>query len=160
MKPQELRLTIKMLKIRTKSEITKNGFTLIEVLVAAVILFSSLATISMIYRGSFISSEKAEKHVNISGTLPSVLASIKRVIKVQSKFSKEELIGSGNAWQVDYSWTAKLIDFSSAPEKLDVDSGDFIKPPRKYKLWQVELNLSYRGITKAYSYKELGWNNE
>lgn len=147
-------------RIYPRIETSQNGFTLIEVLVAAVILFSSLATISMIYRGAFISSEKAEKHVYISGTLPSVLSSIKRAIKVNSQLSKHELSGSGNAWQIDYSWTAKLIEFKSAPEKLDVDSGDFITPPKKYKLWQVKLNLSYKGIQKAYSYKELGWNNE
>jgi len=147
--------------INIKNSTVKNsGFTLIEVMIASVILFSVIATVSMIYRGAFLSSEKANNHINITGVLPSVLAIVQQNIREQSKNSLTELREQGNAWQIKYQWSAKLLKFKSAPDKLDVDSGDFVKPPLKYKLWQVSLTLEAKGLTKQYSYNELGWTDD
>ena len=63
---------------------TQAGFTLIEILVASVILFASLAVVSMIYRGAYLSSEKATQHVNISKVLPAVLSTIEYEIQQHS----------------------------------------------------------------------------
>jgi len=144
-----------------KSRIRVNsGFTLIEVMVAAVILFSVIATVSMVYRGAFLSSEKANKHINLTGVLPAVLASIKQELQDVSRSSETEVSRSTNAWQVKYQWSAKLLKLKSAPEKLDVDTGNFVKPPLKYKLWRVELTLERDGLVKQYSYNELGWTDD
>jgi len=136
------------------------GFTLIEVMVASVILFSVIATVSMIYRGAFLSSEKANSHITITGVLPSVLANVQQNIREQSNSSLTELSNQGDAWQVNYQWQAKLIEHKSAPVKLDVDTGDYITPPLKYKLWQVALTLELNGLEKKYNYNELGWTND
>jgi len=133
------------------------GFTLIEIMVSAVILFSVIATVSMVYRGAFISSEKAAKSIEIVGVLPSILATLREDIRQQGKSSLTELNHSDNVWGVNYNWKAKLIDFKSAPEKFDVDSGKFITPPKKYKLWQVTLTLEKNGLSKQYQLKELSW---
>ena len=140
--------------------VNNSGFTLIEVMVAAVILFSVIATVSMVYRGAFLSSEKANNHVNLTSVLPAVLATIKQELQDISRSSETEISHSANAWQIKYQWTAKLLKFKSAPEKLDVDTGNFVKPPLKYKLWQVELALEFNGLTKQYSYNELGWTDD
>ena len=137
-----------------------NGFTLIEVMVAAVILFSVIATVSMVYRGAFLSSEKANKHTNLASVLPAVLATIQEEVQVRSRTSVTEINQDSSAWQVNYQWSAKLLKFKAAPEKLDVDSGDFIKPPLKYKLWEVSLVLELNGLSKQYTYNELGWTND
>lgn len=137
-----------------------SGFTLIEVMVAAVILFSVIATVSMVYRGAFLSSEKANNHISMTSVLPSVLANIQQTIQEQSKNALTELNYQDSAWQVKYQWSAKLLKFKSAPEKLDVDSGNFITPPLKYKLWQVVLILKFNGVEKTYNYNELGWTDD
>jgi len=137
-----------------------NGFTLIEVLVAAVILFASIATVSMIYRGAFLSSEKANKHVTISGVMPSIMANIRANIRAQGNSFESQLSNQGNAWNVEYKWQANLVQHKSAPQRLDVDSGDYVNPPMKYKLWQVELDVQYQYNTKHYQFYEMSWSNE
>ncbi len=141
-----------------KSEIA--GFTLIEVMVAAVILFSVIATVSMVYRGAFLSSEKANNHINLTSVLPSVLENIKKDIQDVSLTNVTEVVQNSSAWLVKYQWKAKVIQFKSAPEKLDVDSGNFIIPPKKYKLWEIDLTLEFNGLVKQYRYNELGWTND
>jgi prepilin-type N-terminal cleavage/methylation domain-containing protein len=136
------------------------GFTLIEVMVAAVILFSVIATVSMIYRGAFLSSEKANNHINISAVLPSVLTNIRQNIRLKGNSSAEILNNRASAWDVKYQWQAQLIKKASAPAKLDPDSGAMITPPEKYKLWQVELIMKRNGVTKQYQFNELSWTNE
>ncbi len=137
----------------------KNGFTLIEVMVATVILISSVAAMSMVYRGAFLSSDKADKHINITGVLPSVLAVIRDEVRQLGNSDLERLSGQGSAWDVRYQWSATLVDFQSAPEKFDSESESFIVPDKKYKLWQVELTLERNSLIKDYVFKELSWND-
>jgi len=136
------------------------GFTLIEVLVASVILFASIATVSMIYRGAFISSEKANNHMVISGVLPATLANMRADIREQGNSNKTQLSDSGNTWSVDYKWTAKLISHKSAPKRFDTSTGEFVTPKKKYKLWQVELVFEYKGLMKNYQLRELSWASD
>jgi type II secretory pathway component PulJ len=136
------------------------GFTLIEVLVASVILFASIATVSMVYRGAFLSSEQANKHVSISGVMPSLLANIRADIRVQGNSFESQLEGQGNAWNVEYRWQATLVQHKSAPQRLDVDSGNYVNPPLKYKLWLVELDVQYKTNAKHYQFHEMSWSND
>ena len=134
------------------------GFTLIEVLVATVILISSLAAISMVYRGAFVSSEKADNHMIISGVIPSVLSSIQQEIRANDQ--SDLLQGEGRAWDTEYRWQANLVDFKSAPARFDVESRKLVTPAKRYKLWQVTLSLTYNNMSKDYQYNELSWINE
>jgi len=135
------------------------GFTLIEVLVAAVILFTSIATVSMVYRGAFLSSEKANQYVTITGVLPSVMANIRRDIRAQGNSAESELDQKGKTWNVQYDWQAKLVEHKGAPSKLDVDTGDFVTPPLKYKLWLVDLSLNFQSTNKQYQFYEVSWTD-
>ncbi len=147
-------------KIRRYLCAEKNqGFTLIEVLVATVILISSIAALTMVYRGAYLSSESANRQVLLVGKLPSVLALIKSDIRKLGNTSQVTIDSKGNAWGVQYQWQAVQVEFKGAPEKLDPDSGEFITPEKKYKLWQVTLSLKSGRLTKEYSFKELSWNN-
>jgi type II secretory pathway component PulJ len=143
-----------------KNHKNNKGFTLIEVLVAGVILFASIAVVTNIYRGSFIASQKANNHVYISGVLPSILAVIKRDIRAQGNNSQTELNGKNKAFEVDYQWSATLAKFKAAPERFDVDSGNIEQQNKKYKLWLVELDIQRNGIHRNYTFNELSWNGE
>ncbi|MDX2370002.1 MAG: prepilin-type N-terminal cleavage/methylation domain-containing protein [Colwellia sp.] len=149
-----------MTLINRKKISKDNGFTLIEVLVASVILFASIATVSMIYRGAFLSSEQANKHVNISGVMPSLLANVRSDIRTQGNTFESQLGDQGNAWSVQYQWQANLVQHKSAPQRLDVDTGDYVNPPIKYKLWLVELDVQYQSISKHYQFYEMSWSND
>nr|MDC2854601.1 prepilin-type N-terminal cleavage/methylation domain-containing protein [Ningiella sp. W23] len=70
------------------------GFTLIEVLVASVILFATITLVSDMFRGAFISSERANRHVTISGIMPIALKQIQAALRHQSKNAEHNLSGS------------------------------------------------------------------
>lgn len=136
-----------------------SGFTLIEVLVATIILISSIATLTLVYRGAYLSSESANKQISVVAMLPSMLARVKSEVRQLGNSSESAISRQGITWGVKYQWQATLIEYKSAPQKLDPDTGDFITPPPKYKLWQVKLLLESGSLSKQYSFKELSWNN-
>ncbi|MFT6985512.1 MAG: hypothetical protein ACJAT7_001322 [Psychromonas sp.] len=127
---------------------------------AAVILFSSIATVSMIYSGAFLSSEKANKHIKIAAVLPSVLAAVKSEIQQQGNGNELALSQTNNAWDVTYEWQASLLKHKAAQPIFDTDTGKMTDPPQKFKLWMVELTLEYSGLTKNYHFNELSWNDD
>jgi prepilin-type N-terminal cleavage/methylation domain-containing protein len=136
------------------------GFTLIEVLVAAVILFSSIAMVTMVFRGAFISSEKANNHMVISGVLPAVLATLRQDIRLQGNLTLTQLTNNGAMWDVDYQWQAVLLSYESAPEKFEPLSLKLVSLAPKYKLWEVQLTLKYKSLLKHYQFNELSWSSE
>jgi len=136
------------------------GFTLIEVLVASVILFSAIAMVSLVFRGAFLSSEKANNHITLTGVLPSILATVKHNIQTQGNSTNNKLEENNSVWGVEYYWQASLLEQKSAPRKFDPTTQQLDTPPLKYKLWQVQLSLMINGLTKEYQFNELSWTDE
>jgi len=146
--------------INIKNSTVKNsGFTLIEVMIASVILFSVIATVSMIYRGAFMSSEKANTHISINAVLPSLLTVIRNDIQNRSVYNEETLSNKASVWGVNYQWQASLLEYKSAPPYYDIDDGKVINPPKKYKLWVVNLTLQQNTTSKNYQFNEYSWTN-
>nr|WP_206484699.1 prepilin-type N-terminal cleavage/methylation domain-containing protein [Thalassotalea sp. G2M2-11] len=144
-----------------KSVVAKNhkGFTLIEVLVAAMILFSSLAIISVIYRSALIASDKAEKHVNIANIVPNILTNVQLDIRSQANQDNKFISGKGADWGAEYSWSANLIDYKSPLPVYDIDTGNFTEKAKKYKYWQVSLIVFIGKTQQQFSYNEVSWND-
>lgn len=136
------------------------GFTLIEVMVASVILFASIAVVSVIYRGAFISSQKAEQHVEMSGVLPAVLANIRDEIRVKGDTDLTELSGQSAMWKIKYQWQANLITIKAGAATFSPESGLMETSKPRYKFWQVNLTLTSKSITKQYTFNEVSWLNE
>ena len=137
-----------------------SGFTLIEVMVAAVILFASIAVVSMIYRGAFLSSEKANKHIVVSGVIPTALDEIRENLRLKGSDPATEIEGSGELWLVSYHWVANQVSFKAAPPALYWESNDDATEPLKYKLWKVQLVLFFNGTREYYEFNELSWNEK
>tara|TARA_R110000772_G_scaffold154487_1_gene265505 strand:+ start:8569 stop:9030 length:462 start_codon:yes stop_codon:yes gene_type:complete len=146
--------------IKTTPIFQQQGFTLIEVMVASVILFSSIAAVTMLYRGAYLSSDKANQQVNTTGMIPIILANVRNEIRMQGNTHQTTLTGKSAAWQVNYSWQAQMVEHKGAPVKIDTDSGDYITPPPKYKLWDVKLTLINKTTSKSYQFYELSWSDE
>ena len=53
-----------------KLQHSAKGFTLIEVLVASMILFATIASSGVLYSGSLLASEKATQNIKISNVIP------------------------------------------------------------------------------------------
>jgi len=137
-----------------------SGFTLVEILVASVILFTSIAMVSMVYRGAYISTEKADGHINITGVFPAILATIREDIRAQGNSKLSLLKNESNMWGVNYQWQANLLQHKSAPKRFDPSMGGFVTPAKKYKLWRVELVLKRKSLMKKYQFNELSWLND
>ncbi|WP_165724818.1 prepilin-type N-terminal cleavage/methylation domain-containing protein [Pseudoalteromonas sp. SA25] len=136
-----------------------SGFTLIELLVATIILFMAMGAVSLIYRGAFISSEKASNHVNIVANVPALLSQIKQ--QVQSASAEQtQLNGQGNAWQSTYTWQANVQQtktITDATMALEFGEGNSVKT--QFKLWQVTLVINSHGIVKNYTFNEVSWHD-
>ncbi len=142
-----------------KSRAIERGFTLLEVLVASVIFISSIAAISMAYRGALLASDRANYNVSLSGTMPMILTSVQ--LDIRSDQSQTlQLNGSGTSWGVDYEWSAELLEFKAAPAQIDLDLQTIVQPNPRFKLWGVTLVTQYQGFERTYRYNELSWLNE
>ena len=75
--------------MKTKHQL---GFTLVELLIATIILFSSLAAVSLIYRGAFIASEKASNHVKMVANLPALITQIQQQIKLSTSAREQRVV--------------------------------------------------------------------
>jgi len=138
----------------------KSGFTLIEVLVASLILFASISTISLIYKGAYLTSEKSNAHITVSGAVPIVLANIKDEIRAEGENTSVKLSGEGVVWGVQYNWQADLQKIKAAPNLYDPDLGKDVESPQKYKLWHVDLNIHFKTLKQSYQYNEISWNEK
>lgn len=134
------------------------AFTLVEVLVASVILFSSLSIMLLVYKGILISSEKSNNTIIVTTSIQSILKIVREKVQDESMRdpSIETISGQGVAWSIMYNWTAKLERFERAPEYFNPESMDYEIPDKKFKLWEVRLELA--GGRDVYYYKELSWN--
>lgn len=133
---------------------TLRGFTLIEVLLAAVILFSALSLAVMALQTLRQSSAQAEKSIKTLD--PARMISL--IIQQQIRANPEaDLQGEGDAQQVHYRWQAKIIAKGSAPERFDFDAGTSVVPPERFRLFLVDLELTYQGRTEQLQFKELAW---
>ncbi|MDN4503138.1 prepilin-type N-terminal cleavage/methylation domain-containing protein [Alteromonadaceae bacterium BrNp21-10] len=133
----------------------QRGFTLIEVLIAGVILFMVIATTTLVYRSALLSSRKAEQVMAMSGFLPIIIKNVNEELQQQDRGSSTRFHGEGKVLQVSYQWSATLLQAKSAMSVIDSFSGEFIKQPPRYRLWQVELELKSGSGQRQYQYEYL-----
>jgi prepilin-type N-terminal cleavage/methylation domain-containing protein len=110
------------------------GFTLIEVLIAAVILFSALAITAELYSASSLSAQKASNKAHFYQINPIAITAIKTEIRQLSENRKlTELSSELTISGIHFQWQAQRIAFKSrAP-----DSEDFQPPRAQFGLFQV-----------------------
>lgn len=135
------------------------GFTLLEVMVASVILISSIAAISISYRGALIASQRADNNIQVSGVMPVIMAQVSEGLQ-QLDNGENKLVQNGESWGVKYQWQAELIDFKSPPERFDPDEGDFIVDKPRFRLWLVDLQVEKGSVIQNYQFNELSWLDE
>lgn len=146
------------MKIRSPFAQKQRGFTLIEVLVASVILFLVISFTTLIYRGAALSSHKAERSIYINGMLPLLIDEIQLQIREEGQDDISSLNANQEMGELTYQWTAKVFEYRSAPPLLIAEAGMTEEQNNRYKLWQVEIKAEYKGYKREYRYVELSWN--
>lgn len=131
-----------------------NGFTLIEVLIAAIILFSALALISDIFKGAMLSSSKAVTNAQYYQVSPSAISAIKTNLRNTVKGRNvKQAEGNVVLFGVNYTWFAERIAFGSAPE-YDFDE---FEERERFSLYQVQVNVEQGSKRRDFLFKVATW---
>ena len=133
------------------------GFTLVEVLIASVILFMSVAVVSEIFRTSFVASEKAELRIAEAGLVPAMVNLIQEDIRQQTTAKTKALSGEGVLWGKAYRWQAERLAFAAPIDRYDVDTGKEQSYGKRYLLWQVSMSVGVEPKVRHYQFKEFSW---
>jgi len=141
----------------------EQGFTLIEVLIASVIMFTVLSTATLSVRGAMHASERASRTTELLAPLPWITPSIRDSLRESLSQSPvgipppPEYSGAGRVFGVDYRFRAVLVRFTAPPSRFDVDAADFVDYAPRFGLYDVELELEREGEKSRFVYQELAW---
>ncbi len=136
----------------------QRGFTLIEVLIAAVIMFTVLATATVSLRGAMHASERASRKTELLAPLPWITPTIReRLREYPGDNLATEHNGEGVVFGVEYRFHASLVRSGAPPPRFDVDAADFIEYAPRFGLYDVELELEREGEKSRFVYQELAW---
>ena len=132
------------------SENNQAGFTLLEVLIASVILFSVIVTSTLVYRGAILSSDKAEQALSVSVAAHA----IQRIVTDDFRQQKDrsQPFGEGRYGEVTYSWRAEKTHTGTRAGAVDGST-----PEREFSLWQINLTISKGKMTKQFQFSEVSW---
>ena len=119
----------------------KKGFIVLDILIAALILTSSIAATMYLFRMGFDYLERANQSNVLSSKLTQATGLI-RTLDMQKSPGKED-IGEG----VTLQWEARLLG-ASRPVK---EGGEFSIPPlHELLLYPVNFRLNYKENTREY----------
>jgi len=137
------------------SHMTKNkGFTLIEVLIAAIILFSALALISDIFKSAMLSSSKAVINSQYYQITPSAISAIKANLREEVNGKNIQAAeGTVILFDINYHWEANRVSFK-APASSEID--DFTPAPR-FSVYDVQVVAKQYDKQRNFSFEVATW---
>lgn len=136
--------------------IKSKGFTLVETLIAGLILFMILSVATMIYRNAISSSIKAQDRLTVSKSVPFLIEKIQLEIR-RSSPQQSSLNGKGILLGTDFDWQANVIENGSPPAEFDPITKEYVVQSSKFKLWLVSVSISSGSYTFKSEYNELSW---
>ena len=132
----------------------EHGFTLVEVLIAAVIMFTVLATATASLQAAMHASERASRTTELLAPLPFITPTIREILRDNPA---PERSGEGVMFGVEYRFHARMIRFGAPPVRFDPDVVDFVEYAPRFGLYDVELELELEGEKSSFLYQELTW---
>ncbi|WKD22054.1 prepilin-type N-terminal cleavage/methylation domain-containing protein [Pseudoalteromonas sp. KG3] len=130
------------------------GFTLIEVLIAAIILFSALALISDIFKSAMLSSSKVVTSSQYYQITPAAISAIKANLREQVNNKNIEMAeGAVLLFDINYNWEAKRISFKAAPAS-EID--EFTQRPR-FSIYTVQVTVKQGDKERDFSFEVATW---
>lgn len=137
--------------------LNNKGFTLIEVLISALILFTVLSLGTFAYRSSIGIVDRFIATAGLSDALPGIIAVVKQDLLAH------KMEGSGRQGKdIQYKWFAKEMKSSkNIISSYDEATGGLEYGHFRLKLNEIHLTVSYHGAgidrKKQYEYNELSW---
>jgi prepilin-type N-terminal cleavage/methylation domain-containing protein len=132
----------------------QRGFTLVEVLIAATILFAVMTAATEAYRGALESSRRAEATVRVLTPLPLVTAAVRDALRSNPR---ERLEGEGELLGVPYRFAARTLRYGAPPTRFDPTQEDFRVYEPRFRLYDVQLEMGRGTGRRTFAYQELAW---
>jgi type II secretory pathway pseudopilin PulG len=131
-----------------------NGFTLIEVLIAAMIMIAVLTLTAMSFQSARNSNEAAASTLQLLAPLPLITDTIRSQIRDRAE---ESLNGDGSLNGVRYSWSATTEIFAPPPPAYSAENNEYTPFAKRFRLYLVKLTLTTGNKSESFEYKELAW---
>jgi len=130
------------------------GFTLVEVLISAIILFSALALAAEMYSASTFSAKKSAKSARFFQIHPAVISAIKLELRAQSKDrNKTSITGELNIYGISYIWQSERISFLAKPKEADTN----IENEPQFGVFQVKVQALKEAKKHEFSFQVATW---
>jgi prepilin-type N-terminal cleavage/methylation domain-containing protein len=136
----------------------QSGFTLIEVLIAATILFAVIAIVSQTYRGATIATQKATRSVALLGTVPLLLDTIEFRLKqadINRVISDEGILD-----EFRFKWTANVIKRAPPAAQMSPEDGEVMVFNDRFYLWNVVLSVTNEEYSQTFEFESLTWDQQ
>lgn len=127
------------------------GFTLIEVLIAGVILFTAIGLVYGSFSQSVLNTEKAQKVIELNGVLPVIASKIKA--EINNNLAKKLTKGEGVIANQHYSWDSQEVKQAPILERANSDGRSGVN----IILLEVNVVIYSQNRTKRFSFKETLW---
>lgn len=133
-------------------QVNSKGFSLIEVLVAAFIMFLVLSTVTITYTGAIKSTISATESLKLYGYVPLLIDDIS--ISVQ----QGETSGSGSFLNVEYTWKTELFESKEIVSFYDFEELEVRTTGKTAFLWNVLLDTRYNGRIIPHTFSVMSWS--
>lgn len=127
------------------------GFTLIEILVAAVILFMAVTSGLLVYQSSLDNNLRVQKRYEMMTMTEMVVGNIKSSIRSGRQS------GSVQLGDITVNWSSKIIKTSAPPSRFDPNETEFVSYKPRYQLHEVDVAMRNGEYRYSFSYKEVAW---
>lgn len=140
-----------------RQSLQQRGLTLLEVLIASVILFTAVTVASEAYRTNLLATLKASDTATILTPVPLIVEQVRQELRARPE---ERVEGRGEALGVVFEFSAETVAFAPPPRRFDPDTAEFRTYEPRFRLYAVTLSLR-RGLRqRQFSYRELAWSAE
>lgn len=127
----------------------QSGFTLIEVLVASLILFMAIALVSLAYRTGLNAERAAEKRVLKAVAMEFIKQTVVEELRIRPNASS----GDGEWGEFSYNWKVNKRYEKWSKAGFDYETGSRQEFGRKLEL--LDVNIELEGEEYAFTY--LSW---
>jgi prepilin-type N-terminal cleavage/methylation domain-containing protein len=132
-----------------------NGFTLIEVLIASLILFVAISSATIVFSGAVKSKQNATSAITNYAYVPILIEHISVQVRRASD-NETTLDGQGYLLGADYRWQA-TIERQAPIKRGPLGASGPTDSSRRVLFWRINLNVKHNNKEQDYSFNVTGW---
>lgn len=133
----------------------QRGFTLVEILIAATILFIVVGLVAEVYRAANLSGSKASRASEVALVTPLLMDTIRA--RLQEAKSDEPQQQQGVLLGFRFQWQARVIEKGGSAPRFSPENETPASGPDRFYLWQVDLTLDAGNYQRSFQFTELSW---